>query len=173
MRNIKLADLFAFDESGMMVVAEDRETGRPLHISDAERGLKCDCLCPVCRRTLVARKGSRQHSFAHYPQDVRSSCATAGETLLHRFAKDILAREKYIMRPAMSARDELGLLELKPAGKVAFDRVELELGQGDVVPDVVCYRGSAVESSRTVWMTLKSLGFHGKLPNASSPLPSF
>lgn len=141
MRNIKLADLFACDESGMMVVAEDRETGRPLHISDAERGLKCNCLCPVCRRTLVARKGSRRHSFAHYPQDVRSSCAAAGETLLHRFAKDILAREKYIMRPAMSARDELGLLELKPAGKVAFDCVELELGQGDVVPDVVCYRG--------------------------------
>ncbi len=141
MRNINLADLFACDESGTMVVAEDRETRRPTHISAAKRGLKCDCVCPVCGRTLVARKGSRQHSFAHYPQDVRSSCAVAGETLLHRFAKDVLAREKYIMRPAMSARDGLGLLELKPAGKVAFDRVELELGQGDVVPDVVCYRG--------------------------------
>lgn len=141
MPNVKLADLFACDESGMMVVGEDRETGRPVHISDAKRGLKCACRCPVCRRTLVARKGLRQHSFAHYSQDVRSSCAAAGETLLHRFAKDVLAREKYIMRPAMTARDELGLLELKPAGKVAFDRVELELVHGDVVPDVVCYRG--------------------------------
>ncbi|MDW9479009.1 hypothetical protein GOB57_10075 [Sinorhizobium meliloti] len=46
------------------------------------------------------------------------------------------------MRPAMRARDELGPLLLKPAGKVAFDRVELELGQGDVVPDVVCYLGN-------------------------------
>ncbi|MBB2868612.1 UNVERIFIED_ORG: hypothetical protein GGI63_005256 [Rhizobium esperanzae] len=141
MRNIKLADLFACDESGMMVVAEDRETGQPIHISAAERGLKCDCLCPVCGRTLVARKGSRQHSFAHYPQDVKESCVAAGETLLHRLAKDVLAREKYIIRPAMTARDELGPLELKPAGKVVFDRVELELGQSDIVPDVVCHLG--------------------------------
>ncbi|MEY9097998.1 hypothetical protein ABIA24_000907 [Sinorhizobium fredii] len=141
MRNIKLADLFACDEGGMMVVAEDRQTGLPVRITAATQGLKCDCLCPVCRRPLIARKGSRRHSFAHYPQDVQRSCVVAGESLLHRFAKDVLAREKYIMRPEITARDELGVLQLKPPGKVAFDRVELELEQVDVVPDVVCYLG--------------------------------
>lgn len=141
MRNITLADLFACDEIGTMKVAEIRDTGLLVHISAAERGLKCNCLCPVCGRALVARKGSRQHSFAHYPEDVQRSCAAAGETLLHRFAKDILARERYILRPAMTTGDELGPLELKPAGKVVFDRVELEPRQSDVVPDVVCYLG--------------------------------
>ncbi|MCZ7861313.1 hypothetical protein O9X98_07805 [Agrobacterium salinitolerans] len=142
MQNIRLADLFACDDGGMMKVAEHREPRQPIHITAAERGLKCNCQCPVCGRALVARKGSRRHSFAHHPEDVQRSCAAAGETLLHRFSKEILAREGYILRPAMTAHDELGPLELKPAGKVAFDRVELEPRQGDVVPDVVCYLGT-------------------------------
>lgn len=141
MRSITLADLLACDERGMMLVAEDRSTSRPVHIEDAVRGLQCDCVCSACKRPLVARKGSRRHSFAHYPEDVKRSCVAAGESYLHQLAKEVLAEERYIFRPKMVANDDLGELVLKPAGRIAFDRVELELSQGDVVPDVVCYRG--------------------------------
>lgn len=142
MRDIKLADLLACEEGGTMLVGEDRSTGRLIHIAEAVRGKACDCVCSSCDRPLIARKGSIRHSFAHYPQDIRRSCMSAGETMLHRYAKELLEREKYILRPRLVATDNLGELTIKEMGNVHFDRVELETRQGNVIPDVVCYLGT-------------------------------
>lgn len=143
MAEITLDDLFACDEQGTLLVAEDRASGKAVHISDARNGKNCDCICPCCRRDLIARQGSIQHSFAHAPQDIRSSCASAGETLLHRFAKELLSKHRYIVRPKVVVADELGPLVVALAQRVDFEKVELEVHQGDVVPDVVCYLGDA------------------------------
>lgn len=138
---IRLADLFACDEQGTLLVAQHRETGEMLHIDEVMRGLKCDCVCPSCSRLVVARQGKRRHSFAHHADDVRRSCSSAGETLLHRIAKDALAKHLYIVRPEVKTSDELGDLILAQREPIRFDRIELEKREGNVVPDVVCYLG--------------------------------
>lgn len=142
MQQITLSDLLACDDAGTMLVAQDRVTSAPVHIASAIRGGQCDCVCAACERPLVARKGTvRQHSFAHYPKDVQRSCMAAGESALHKFAKAILSEKRYIVLPPMIAKDEGEELALKPASRIEFDRVELERSQGDVIPDVVCYKG--------------------------------
>jgi len=60
--------------------------GKLLHVTTVERGLKCSCACPVCKRRLVARKGTKTaHHFAHC---VGATCNT--ETLLHQLGKRLL-----------------------------------------------------------------------------------
>ncbi len=59
-----------------------------LHVSEVERGLNWNCICPNCRGPLVARKGSKtRHHFAHYQQ---TDCSP--ETLLHHLGKRLLRR---------------------------------------------------------------------------------
>lgn len=60
--------------------------GRLLHVSAVDRGLRCDCVCPVCRDPLVARKGIKtKHHFAH-----RSGSTCCTETVLHELGKRLL-----------------------------------------------------------------------------------
>ncbi|WHY77279.1 competence protein CoiA family protein [Neobacillus sp. WH10] len=55
--------------------------GKLVHISDVEKGLKCECVCPACNHPLIARKGEKTaHHFAHYNG---SECAKSVETALH------------------------------------------------------------------------------------------
>jgi len=62
--------------------------GDLLHISEVERGLKCNCVCPVCNSLLVARKGPKvKHHFGHYPG---ANCSA--ETVLHQLGKRLLHR---------------------------------------------------------------------------------
>jgi len=60
--------------------------GELLHISQVERGLACDCQCPVCNDQLVARMGSiKKHHFAHF-RNVECN----GETYLHILGKRLI-----------------------------------------------------------------------------------
>lgn len=60
--------------------------GRLVHVDDVPKGLECNCVCPVCRGTLIARKGDiNVHHFAHFQGE---SCD--GETLLHQLGKRLL-----------------------------------------------------------------------------------
>ncbi len=65
--------------------------GRPVHISEvATSGLQTDCLCPCCRRPLIAKRGAvRVAHFAHPAEPGVVPCA--GETILHQVAKLLLA----------------------------------------------------------------------------------
>ena len=73
--------------------------GKEIHISNVERGLECNCICPCCNTTLVAKKGEtgkQQEHFAHYNTN---QCEYAYETSLHYTAKALLERERYITLP--------------------------------------------------------------------------
>ena len=60
--------------------------GQLVHVSTVPRGLKCGCVCPVCKETVVARKGEvMSHHFAHYR---RGTCSP--ETVLHYLGKRLL-----------------------------------------------------------------------------------
>jgi len=60
--------------------------GSLVHVSSVSRGLSCDCICPVCRDPLIARKGQvMAHHFAH---SGNRDCNP--ETVLHDVAKRLL-----------------------------------------------------------------------------------
>lgn len=57
-------------------------------IYDVSNGLACDCVCPECGATLIARQGSnRTYHFAHYKSE---ECEKGIETALHLLGKRIV-----------------------------------------------------------------------------------
>src|SRR5688572_18343649 len=80
--------LFAPPGEGPRSLFARDETGALRHISEVETGTT-GLLCPDCRTPLIARKGEiRQPHFAHKSGE---DCRTAGETVLHFLAKEIIA----------------------------------------------------------------------------------
>ena len=126
-------------------------------IPDDERGLKCNCVCPLCNEKLSAKLGSKnQHHFAH---NSNSNCnlTSATETALHRLAKEIIEDEKTILLPSYfinfidtnvyKSLDEKSKIRfehlftepyeiIKPQ-YVKFDSVILEKALDSIVPDVI------------------------------------
>lgn len=111
------------------------------HISQVERGLKCDCVCPSCNATLIARKGERViHHFAHYNTDL---CKYVYETSLHLAAKEIISSAKSLWLPAVYLNFDSGRSKelVKEATEVTVDGVRLEKGMDDIIPDIIVKSG--------------------------------
>lgn len=111
--------------------------GKVVHISElseAERGLRCNCVCPQCRIPLVARMGPiRTRYFAHQNED----CKYAIETALHLFAKEVLDQQKEVRLPKVTYRYLEYSGELHPETYITFDEVILEKRLGDIIPDII------------------------------------
>lgn len=133
------------------------DSGRLVDISEVENGLRCNCICPQCRRRVLAKKGSRrEHHFAHLPKDDRlRPCYGGPETGLHLAAKRIISNWSSIRTPslvhAVRRLDRAGCEHLVtqslPDAAFVVDQGILpdEHGWvGDWVPDVVL-RGPAGE----------------------------
>lgn len=111
--------------------------GKPVHVKDVERGLKCGCKCAACGEDLIARQGKIMSW--HFAHKSGGNCAYGLESSLHLLAKDILLKTKSIRVPAVkimfgSKKDAIVLL---PEQDVKIASVELERRRGDVIPDVV------------------------------------
>ena len=105
-----------------------------LHVAEAERGLACACICPCCRRPLIARKGRIvAHHFAH----VGEPCQYGQETALHLAAKEILSQTGYIVLPAVLP--PMGNVRLAEETSFEVERADLEHRLGCIVPDVVLH----------------------------------
>lgn len=75
MKNVDCNLTYALDSEGKLV-----------NIEQVESGIKCNCICPACEESLVAKKGKkREHHFAH---SSGKNCEDAYETMLHQLAKD-------------------------------------------------------------------------------------
>lgn len=137
MSPILLGQLFTCTEQGGAFVAEGPD-GRLLHIDDVPSGLACNCSCAGCGRPMVAKKGNVQaHHFAHQAQQDGRSCASAGETALHKFAKQILDERLEIALPAMHVAERGDREIVVQAETRTFDRAILEAKAGQIVPDVM------------------------------------
>ena len=71
-----------------------------LHIDDERvlKGKRCGCVCPNCKKPLVARRGKiNQHHFAHAPEC--KPCGKGRMTALHIMAQNILKERKTILLP--------------------------------------------------------------------------
>lgn len=137
MSSIRLNELFACTDQGGVLVAEAAD-GTLVHIADVPSGLACNCVCPGCGRKMVAKKGEIQgHHFAHHARQGGWTCASAGETALHKFAKRVLDERLEIALPAMVVEEHGDLEVVVEAERRNFDRAILETKDGQIVPDVV------------------------------------
>lgn len=96
-----------------------KQTGALVSVEEVLRGLKCDCICPECKSTLIARQGKeKQWHFAHANN---AECAGARMTALHLWAQQIIQEEKQILLPPYKGR------YYKPSKQsIQFEEVFLE-----------------------------------------------
>lgn len=130
------------------------QNGKIIHISeisDNERGLKCNCLCPCCKDPLQAKIGfgKRQAHFAHSAAECKIE--VANQTALHLLAKEILEEEKKIWLPELIASNQeqyeniddetMDLLnqemKIMPVYQISIDKVILEQRFENVIPDIL------------------------------------
>jgi len=123
--------------------------GKLLFIADVPRGLACGCVCVRCRKTLVAKKGSkRQHHFAHFRV---SNCLGAAESVLHSLAKELLAESDMFLVPpyefvrqrkTKTGRPVQHRALVAKGGNVVIENVRVEERESDFVPDIIIESGS-------------------------------
>lgn len=63
-----------------------RQDGQFIHVTEAERGKKCNCRCPECNTPLIARQG--EVTAWHFAHAQPVECY--GESVLHKVAKQII-----------------------------------------------------------------------------------
>lgn len=112
--------------------------GRLIHISEAKNGQSCDCKCPHCKNELIARQGQKKSwCFAHKSTE---ECEYSQESALHQFAKEILAKYLKIKVPSPLPKKYKDTY-------ISFDKVELEKRLGNIIPDVLLYKGQPPNES--------------------------
>ncbi|AWN40706.1 hypothetical protein [Methylobacterium durans] len=118
----------------------ERPDGTLAHISEVPSGLACRCRCPGCSALLVARKGEHlSHHFGHHRAADERACQTGPETALHRFAKELLARQLALVLPPL--QPDGGRQAGYAGGCFRFDTALLEQRLGSIIPDVIARRG--------------------------------
>ena len=119
--------------------------GEIVHVSDVARGLACGCRCVVCEEPLVARQGAkREHHFAHASNT--QACESSHESLLHRYAKQLIAQHGGLWVPQSAAIEHL--LQL-PCGEKKFflgaQNVQLEATLASIRPDILLTDADGVQ----------------------------
>lgn len=105
------------------------KAGNLEHVSSAERGAACENTCLSCGEDVLARKGDiRDHHYSHVSD--RADCPVDSESVLHLYAKQVLAEAKGFMVP-----DEIGS-DPKPLWLDLSD-IRLEVWQDGIRPDVI------------------------------------
>ena len=76
-----------------LLIAIHKDSGTEKHISEVPSGLECNCICPWCRKELIAKHSSKDPSdykkafsdhFAHHHDN---ECY---ESQLHSLAEEII-----------------------------------------------------------------------------------
>ncbi|RXT42855.1 hypothetical protein B5V01_21735 [Mesorhizobium erdmanii] len=125
--------LFGSDRAEL--VYGQKSGGKLVHISEVERGLKCDCVCPGCGIRLVARTKADKvvPHFAHYGP----ACGGAPETALHKIAKQIVADSLTLVVPKRIAIHGAVERALPGATDIKLESARIEYNDPDgIVPDL-------------------------------------
>ena len=120
-------------------------------LTDLERGKACNCICPVCRKQLVAKLGS--HNQWHFAHDgAECNLVAAQQTALHMLAKEIIESSKKLRFPGISIKKDdycndiedyrvqakiPQTIEYKKASVVNCDSVLLQKKISSIVPDIM------------------------------------
>lgn len=114
----------------MLMTVAVNKANQLVSIKQVERGLKCDCFCFECGEQVIARKGEKnEHHFAHISN--KESCNINPESILHKFAKQVIMEEKCISLPALpnSQDHEHKIWQ--------FSKLIAEQSVGSIRPDLV------------------------------------
>lgn len=120
-------------------------------LTDLERGKACNCICPVCRKQLVAKLGP--HNQWHFAHDgAECNLVAAQQTALHMLAKEIIESSKKLRFPGISIKKDdycndiedfrvqaeiPSSIEYRKASVVNCDSVSLEKKISSIVPDIM------------------------------------
>lgn len=110
-------------------------------------GKACGCICPACRRRLIAKQNHTTPHFAHAPGD---DCAKAVETAIHLAAKQLIADRQALRLPVLRfinpyarAFGEIPQPEVIYVERtIPLTSVRLEEWLGDIRPDIVVTSGA-------------------------------
>lgn len=101
-----------------------------VNIKQVERGLACNCYCFECSEPVVARKGEKnEHHFAHSSN--KEGCHINPESILHKFAKQVIMEKKCVVLPPLPETDEV------EAKNWQFSSLIAEQAVGSIRPDLV------------------------------------
>ena len=115
-----------------------KSDGLLVDASDVPRGKACNCICPVCKRDLVAKHCSRRvDHFAHLA-DV--DCSITYETAVHLAAKQAIKEIGFIILPPISYQSTLtGRAFEKSGGEFRFNKIDVEAFLTTIKPDLILY----------------------------------
>ncbi|MFZ3583139.1 hypothetical protein ACOI1H_13345 [Loktanella sp. DJP18] len=135
--------LFARPGTSPRTVFGKATDGTLWHISEVKRGDDA-LICPDCGGILVARLRDELR-VAHFAHKAMAECRSAGETALHRLAKEIIQEGGAILLPAYCVAGQVSgvgrTVTAQPQQRVSFDRVDIEVPQPGFKPDLI---GSAL-----------------------------
>ena len=100
-----------------------KSDGKIVSIDDVNRGLACDCQCPVCHADLVARKGDEKvHHFGHHRRS-DDVCAYAAETSVRLMLLEALTATNLpsgipFKAPPLVVRESLSDRDIREAGVI-------------------------------------------------------
>lgn len=81
------------------------KNSRLVEVSEVLSGKRCGCVCPSCKKDLIARKGEvNAHHFAHAHAKDSDICGYGAETAIHEMAKQIIYEEKAIFAPSTAIK---------------------------------------------------------------------
>ena len=120
-------------------------------LTDLERGKACNCICPVCRKQLVAKLGP--HNQWHFAHDgTECNLVAAQQTALHMLAKEIIESSKKLRFPCISIKKDDYCNDIedirvqakippsigyRKSSVVNCDSVSLEKKISSIVPDIM------------------------------------
>lgn len=114
-------------------VALHKVTLEAIHVDDADNGLKCGCFCDVCGVDFQAVQSKSEHPRTWYYRHDGKGCGGGQETVLHKFAKQILTENNNIYVPGhgmihydQSIAEKLHMT-LRPDVKAMYDGQEIFL----------------------------------------------
>lgn len=111
--------------------AEDKR-GKMVYVDDMPNGIACNCICPYCRESLIARHGAeRAHGFAHASKERGANLKICLKVIAFKLAEQIIKTEKRIYMPSY-----YGIFKPK---SIEFETVEIngDFEREDRQPDII------------------------------------
>jgi hypothetical protein len=110
--------------------------GKLVHVDTVTRGLQCQCVCPHCHESLLARHGEvKEHGFAHHSDNRRANLNICYQVTLYKLAEHIIQDKKCVFAPSYYGIYKAKLLKFED---VQIDcRYEREDKQPDIIATTV------------------------------------
>lgn len=114
----------------MLMKVAVNSSNQLVSIGQVERGLACQCFCFECGESVIAKKGEiNEHHFAHASN--KESCDIRPESILHKYAKEVIMAEQQIYLPSLPNAESQG-------GQLwQFHTINPEQSVGNIRPDLI------------------------------------